>query len=276
MFFKLKVGAHTSGDGANTKYFQANDPASNVVESEQDLAAWDPSKFEKIDQPPGQAGMARGLYGIEQPPGPSSPEQAQLQAMLLAPITSQEMEQRAKQLEDMARTLRERAQQSQQAGQQGQQEGQKWQQEAEKAGQQPTPQADSSFYPGHTLPGTPVQGPGQTQAPAEQQRQRDLEEAKRQEQQARAQQEQQRAQQVAQERQGQQGQQGQQAQATQKVAAKDQFARLNPQQQRDEDAKLERLSTDQLRAVAEEEEVEVPKNASKNQVITAIRQARRG
>jgi hypothetical protein len=273
MFFKLKAGAHTSGDGTNTKYFQANDPVNNVVESDQDLAAWDPLKFEKIDQPPGQGGMARGLYGLERPPGPSSPEQAQLQAMLLAPITTQEMEQRARQFEELAKTLRERAQQAQQGQQQGQKEGQQWQKEAEQSGQQPTPQQDSSFYPGHTLPGTPVQGPGQTQLPPEQQKQRDLEEAKRQEQQARAQQEQQRAQQVAQER---QGQQGQQAQASQKVSVKDQFARLNPQQQRDEDAKLERASVEQLRAVAEEEEVEVPKNANKNQIIVAIRQARRG
>jgi hypothetical protein len=270
MFFKLKAGAHTSGDGTNTKYFQANDPLNNVVESDQDLAAWDPAKFEKIDQPPGQMGMARGLYGLEQPPGPSSPEQAQLQAMLLAPVTTQEMEQRAKQLEDMAKSLRERAQQSQQSQQQGKQEGQQWQKEAEQRGQQPTPHQDSSFYPGHTLPGVPAQGPGQTQLPPEQQKQRDLEEARRQEQQARAQQEQQKAQQVAQER------QGQQAQASQKVSVKDQFARLNPQQQREEDAKLERASVEQLRAVAEEEEVEVPKNANKNQIIVAIRQARRG
>lgn len=53
------------------------------------------------------------------------------------------------------------------------------------------------------------------------------------------------------------------------------FKAMPPDKQRSEDQKLDSLNTTQLRALAEEEEVDVPGNASKAQLIQAIRQARK-
>lgn len=278
-FFKLKAGSHVVGDGAGIKYFSANDPLNNVVESKDDLAAADPGKFERIEQPSGQA-QARGLYGVEQPPGPSSGTDAQLQALAVQPMTQDEMKTRIKQLRELAEQLEGRAQQAQGGG--GGQEGEKWRQAAEQHGQGPAAQQDDPAHPGRGAANLPsATGAGQARAPESQQKERDLEEAKRQEQQARAQQEQQRAQQAAQQRQGQapaqQGQQGQ-PQGQQAPPAKQEppkFSQLPPERQREEDAKLERLNLAQLREVAEDEEVELPANASKAQILHAIRQSRK-
>jgi hypothetical protein len=140
--------------------------------------------------------------------------------------------------------------------------------------------------PGRSTPGVPMQGPGQAPVPSQQQRERDLQQAKDLEQKGRAEQEQLKADQIAQQRQQAQGQQPQgqqgppqgpqgQPQQTAKQQVKQRFAALPPTQQREEDVKLERATVEQLRAVAEEEEVDVPKNASKAQLIQAIRQNRK-
>jgi hypothetical protein len=268
-FFKLKAGSHVVGEGANTKFYAANDPLNNIVDSQQELAQMYPEQFEKLDQPPGQMQMARGIYGIEPPPGPGSPHEAALQAMSLQPLTEREMEQRAEQLEQMAKQLRQRVQGSRQTAQQGQGQGREWQQSAEEHGQQPIPQTDTEVYPGRSTPGVPLVGSGQTQVPPQQQRERDVEQAKQQQEVERGQQAQQRADQIQQERQ--QGQQGRPGEG-----AKSWFSQLPAEKQREEDSKLERMTVQQLKETAEEEEIEVPANASKALLIQAIRQGRKG
>jgi hypothetical protein len=155
-------------------------------------------------------------------------------------------------------------------------------------------QQDSEFFPGSVQPaGTPGPAPGQVpfdKLPPQQQEQRNREEGQRREQQARAEAEQARAKEVAAERQqppqSQQSSQGQEQQegtppAGQEDPAKGQqarswFASLTPEVQRSEDAKLENLTVEQLREVAEVEEIELPRYGRKDQLINLIRQARRG
>jgi hypothetical protein len=50
-FFKLKAGGHTSGEGAEVKFFRANDPKACIVESEQDLATLEPARWEPYEGP---------------------------------------------------------------------------------------------------------------------------------------------------------------------------------------------------------------------------------
>jgi hypothetical protein len=271
-YFKLKSGAFTTGEGKDLKFYTANDPTNNVVQSDQNLEQRFPEMFQEVEQPPSPQ-RAVGMYGIEKPPPPATPEEAQLQALLLQPITREEMKARADKLRQMADALEQRSQE----GQQQDQTGKEWQQAAQEHGQTPTVQTDDPMRPGRSTPGVPMQGPGQAPVPSQQQRERDLQQAKDLEQRGRAEQEQQKADQVAQQRQQAQGQQGQQPppQQTAKQEMKLRYAALPPTQQREEDVKLERATVEQLRAVAEEEEVDVPRNASKAQLIQAIRQNRK-
>jgi hypothetical protein len=275
-YFKLKSGAFTTGEGKDLKFYTANDPTNNVVQSDQNLEQRFPEMFQEVEQPPSPQ-RAVGMYGIEKPPSPATPEEAQLQAILLQPITREEMKARADKLRQMADALEQRSQE----GQQQDQTGKEWQQAAQEHGQTPTVQTDDPMRPGRSTPGVPMQGPGQAPVPPQQQRERDLQQAKDMEQKGRAEQEQLKADQIAQQRQQAQGQQsppqGQQPppQQTAKQEMKLRYASLPPNQQREEDVKLERATVEQLRAVAEEEEVEVPKNASKAQLLQAIRQNRK-
>jgi hypothetical protein len=275
-YFKLKSGAFTTGEGKDLKFYTANDPTNNVVQSDQNLEQRFPEMFQEVEQPPSPQ-RAVGMYGIEKPPPPATPEEAQLQAILLQPITREEMKARADKLRQMADALEQRSQE----GQQQDQTGKEWQQAAQEHGQTPTVQTDDPMRPGRSTPGVPMQGPGQAPVPPQQQRERDLQQAKDMEQKGRAEQEQLKADQIAQQRQQAQGQQsppqGQQPppQQTAKQEMKLRYASLPPNQQREEDVKLERATVEQLRAVAEEEEVEVPKNASKAQLLQAIRQNRK-
>jgi hypothetical protein len=278
-YFKLKSGAFTTGEGKDLKFYTANDPTNNVVQSDQNLEQRFPEMFQEVEQPPSPQ-RAVGMYGIEKPPPPATPEEAQLQALMLQPITREEMKARADKLRQMADALEQRSQE----GQQQDQTGKEWQQAAQEHGQTPTVQTDDPMRPGRSTPGVPMQGPGQAPVPSQQQRERDLQQAKDLEQKGRAEQEQQKADQIAQQRQQAQGQQpqGQQGpqsppppQQTAKQEMKLRYAALPPTQQREEDVKLERATVEQLRAVAEEEEVDVPKNASKAQLIQAIRQNRK-
>lgn len=45
-FYRLKHGSHSIGSGANARTYRAKDFAANIVESDQDLAAMMPEKFE--------------------------------------------------------------------------------------------------------------------------------------------------------------------------------------------------------------------------------------
>jgi hypothetical protein len=154
-------------------------------------------------------------------------------------------------------------------------------------------QQDSEFFPGSVQPaGTSGPAPGQVpfdKLPPQQQEQRNREEAQRREQQARAEAEQARTKEVGEERQqAPQGQEGAQAQGQQEAPpagqedpaksqqARSWFASLSPEQQRSEDGKLDNLTVEQLREVAEVEESELPRYGRKDQLINLIRQARRG
>jgi type IV secretory pathway VirB10-like protein len=127
-YFKLKSGAFTTGEGKDLKFYTANDPTNNVVESEQELEKRFPEMFQEVEKPPAPQ-RAVGMYGIEKPPPPATPEEAQLQAILLQPITREEMKARADRLRQMADALEQRSQEGQQASQQDQ-TGKEWQQAA--------------------------------------------------------------------------------------------------------------------------------------------------
>lgn len=48
--FKLKVGSFVQGSGPSTKWYNASKPGQNVVESEVNLAAKHPEKFELLEE----------------------------------------------------------------------------------------------------------------------------------------------------------------------------------------------------------------------------------
>lgn len=311
-FYKLKAGGHTEGEGQTLKNYHANDPTNNVVFSETNLAEDDPGKFEEVSQQ--QVEKMRlmvpdrtKVYGEGRPPQPSTALQTTISALLLEAIPVEQMEARAEEFQQMADVLRQRAQGSGKVSSQSAEamratarayqkheqpkahlqaqashESLKQETQAPEVKQPEPPrvpgQQDSEFFPGSVQPaGTSGPAPGQVpfdKLPPQQQEQRNLEEAQRREQQARAEAEQARAKEVAQEQQG-------TPPAGQEDPAKGQqarswFASLTPEVQRSEDAKLENLTVEQLREVAEVEEIELPRYGRKDQLINLIRQARRG
>jgi hypothetical protein len=60
------------------------------------------------------------------------------------------------------------------------------------------------------------------------------------------------------------------------AGAAQKFKAMPPDRQRTEDAKLNTMNSQQLRALAEEEEIEVAPNANKADLTQAIRKARQG
>jgi hypothetical protein len=76
-WFKLKAGAHTAGEGAALRYYQANDPKANLVESDEDLAKLESARWEVWEGPaPGE----EEAEPEPPPPGPAGPaERAQAQ-----------------------------------------------------------------------------------------------------------------------------------------------------------------------------------------------------
>jgi hypothetical protein len=85
-YFKLKSGAFTTGEGKDLKFYTANDPTNNVVQSDQNLEQRFPEMFQEVEQPPSPQ-RAVGMYGIEKPPPPATPEEAQLQAILCCSLS---------------------------------------------------------------------------------------------------------------------------------------------------------------------------------------------
>jgi hypothetical protein len=66
-YFRLKAGAHTTGAGADIRFFRAGDPKANIVESDEDLASLEPARWEPYDGPvPG----AEEEQEPEEPPPP--------------------------------------------------------------------------------------------------------------------------------------------------------------------------------------------------------------
>jgi hypothetical protein len=287
-FYKLKAGAHTEGEGQNLKNYHASDPTNNVVFSESNLAEEDPGKFEEVSQQ--QMEKMRLLV----PDRTKVYGEGRQRAQQSGKVSSQA----AEAMRATARAYQKHEQPRAHLQAQASHESLKQETQAPEVKQPEPPrvpgQQDSEFFPGSVQPaGTPGPAPGQVpfdKLPPQQQEQRNREEGQRREQQARAEAEQARAKEVAAERQqppqSQQSSQGQEQQegtppAGQEDPAKGQqarswFASLTPEVQRSEDAKLENLTVEQLREVAEVEEIELPRYGRKDQLINLIRQARRG
>jgi hypothetical protein len=75
--YRLKAGSHCAGEGAALKYYQANDPKANIVESDEDLAKLESARWEVWEGPaPGE----EEAEPEPPPPGPAGPaERAQAQ-----------------------------------------------------------------------------------------------------------------------------------------------------------------------------------------------------
>jgi hypothetical protein len=75
--FRLKAGAHTTGEGADIKYYRSSDPKANIVESDEDLAKLESARWEVWEGPaPGE----EEAEPEPPPPGPAGPaERAQAQ-----------------------------------------------------------------------------------------------------------------------------------------------------------------------------------------------------
>jgi hypothetical protein len=75
--YRLKAGSHCAGEGAALKYYQANDPKANIVESDEDLAKLESARWEVWEGPvPGE----EEVEPEPPPPGPAGPaERAQAQ-----------------------------------------------------------------------------------------------------------------------------------------------------------------------------------------------------
>jgi hypothetical protein len=266
--FKLKVGSHTSGDGPDTKFYSAQDPLNNVVDDPKvDLATEYPEKFEKYEgaMPQMAVGDRTKVYGEVSPPPPPSDADRRAAETLWTPMTVTDMQARAKQLREWADTMEQRAQEAQRG--QGEQ-----QQQPRQPGQ-----ADSTFFPGRG-PVTAGVGPGQTTPPVQQEQQRQQAEQHKQAAgalQEAAQRETRESQPEQQERQPEAQRPTPVQEAQQEPSAREWFASLPPERQQDEDQRLERMSLQQLRVLAQEEKVEVPGNASKVQLLQAIRQGRK-
>jgi hypothetical protein len=132
-YYLLKVGsfaAGTVGDEKNPyRQYQASDPANNVIESDQDLAARFPSKFSYYDGPaPKNTGgilnpgpnYVRGQEG-DPPPGPPS-EQDVAEAAMAKPLTVSDARKRADWHRQQAEMLDQQASDSERAYAQSQEQ----------------------------------------------------------------------------------------------------------------------------------------------------------
>jgi type IV secretory pathway VirB10-like protein len=102
-FYKLKAGSFTVGNAPNASYYVASDPLRNVVESEFDLAAEFPEKFEEYKGPSGQR-SPRARAPLPPPPPPPGPAEFQ-EAEILSVRTAGEAQVRAQRLREMADQL---------------------------------------------------------------------------------------------------------------------------------------------------------------------------
>lgn len=144
-FFRLKAGTHTQGEGLDTKVFRSNDSQAlescgNIVESDEDLALQEPTRWEEYrgeitEQMKkgvrGFGGISTGsrslrslIAGEPPPPGPSDStsiaEAADLTASMK--LSAEEMEKHAEALTERAEALKQRAQEARQAEQQNTQQ----------------------------------------------------------------------------------------------------------------------------------------------------------
>ena len=126
--FRLKAGGFTQGEGADHKVFYSNDPNRNIIESELDLAADEPMKFEEYkgerpaylggDSPLVQrtgtdAPGSVSVSGSGRAPLPTTADQLAEAAALSGDMTVEDAERKAEHFEELAKRLREAAKQTQ-------------------------------------------------------------------------------------------------------------------------------------------------------------------
>lgn len=123
MKFRLKAGSHTEGVGAGQRVYKSNDPTNCIIETDQDLAAFDPNKFEPYIGPL----KARGLRGAEitagsgkdAPPPPTPDDFARAEAAArtsrTVPMSADTAKRRAEELRRQADELEQHAKQTEDA-----------------------------------------------------------------------------------------------------------------------------------------------------------------
>jgi hypothetical protein len=308
--FKLKVGSHIQGSGDAMKTYDARDPTRNVVDTEQDLAAIFPEKFEKYEGPPVAARDQMRVSGeVNAPPAPDEAALAEADMLRvlsqgLAPQRIQRMREVLDLLEERSQGTAKTTQQAAEAQEQGREdprshgellgeaESHQRSQEAKppeppERSRSPVPQDQPSLSPEKEQElARAVQkesSEGRQDAPEQRRVMQGTQPAPQPKTPEGASDPAQRARETQQQAVQQQGQKppGQQQQAApapqppQPPKAKQKFQSLPPAQQQQADARLNTMTAEQLKALAEEEEVEVPRNAKKDDIILAIRQARR-
>lgn len=140
-FFRLKAGSHHIGNDANdSRVFRSNDPQAlksdgNIVESEEDLAILEPTRWEEYrgEIPerlkkrvggPGKGTFTRAtIAGEPPPPGPTSASDIAEAADITAvnKMSPDELERHAEALIERAEAMKQRALESKQAQQQNEQ-----------------------------------------------------------------------------------------------------------------------------------------------------------
>jgi hypothetical protein len=141
-FFRLKAGTHVQGDGTQSRTFKASDPqglkggSGNIVESEEDLALTEPTRWEEfrgeipehLRKRVGGAGNVRNLRsllaGEPPPPGPTSASDIAEAADLSSvnKMGPDELEKHADALIERAEAMKQRAAESRQTEQQNAQQ----------------------------------------------------------------------------------------------------------------------------------------------------------
>jgi hypothetical protein len=295
--FRLKVGSHAIGTGESLVFYDANDPLRNVFESDQQLDKIDPAKFEKYEGPPVPARSEMLVHGEMLPPPPPGPLEY-ADAEMARAMGQLELKQRAERLREMAKILEERAEGTAKTTEQAK-EAYEQREEKLSVGQR-FGQAESHQLSAEAPKPEPperVEGPVPQEQDAytpEQIKQKQEEEKQRQDKERQQGKDpgpatapgmpatmtpDQRARQAQTDAARQQG--GQQAPpgaATRPApaGAAQKFKAMPPDRQKAEDAKLNNMNSQQLRALAEEEEIEVAPNANKADLTQAIRKARQG
>lgn len=120
--YRLKAGSHSVGEGLKSHVYNANDPKNNIIESEDNLAKFDPLKFERYEGEAPQRSTGPGEPGEPPPPPPpTDADRAEALAMSQARTPLQKMElaerlrQQADALEDEASNEEKAAQKSRKA-----------------------------------------------------------------------------------------------------------------------------------------------------------------
>lgn len=111
-FFRLKVGtaevAHPD-DPKKSRIVKSTDPDNNWIESDQDLAAKEPHRYEYIERPPAAARLPKREISRDPAPPPPPTEVDRLVASLTRPMSAEERKKAREQLQKQLEILDEQA-----------------------------------------------------------------------------------------------------------------------------------------------------------------------